>query len=650
MTKTIKPPLKTPFFEKKTDTEINNKIKDTKKDDNNKNKDDIKPADISYKTQNENVKNMKKEFLSKEQHEKNKLNRTDSINSSRKTEISVEAKARDKLTQSTIYIFKNVNIKFTVSGTWKFLRNEKNVDYNGHKDILLNGNHYLGELLGKVGQEIFLVTDNLEKKFKESGQLYLYPNIGEVAIEPSGSIKVKVLGGEEISQKKLVEDYEKKDFPSEKYSFFEVNATQLSEDYPLYLSKGDKIKFFVRGIWSFDKGSFVDCNGHSDLGNNNEGYNIGQLMGQVGDQTFAIKDNFSLISKDSGQLFLYPNVGQFELEPSGYIRVYVEGGKKFENAEELNNLMNKDVPKDSIQIKVEAHDKEQDFNIWVEKGKKIKFIVKGKWLVYEGMDKVDYNGSEEFGNPHYGFNIGALVGKVLGASQYFLVSDGLEYRSNVSGPLHFQMNNSKNVLSPRGSITVFIIGAEIRSSEQIEKSLGYDLKLLDTACNESYLSANEKRQFLVLNKIRTNPPRFADLYLIHRKNNPGYSKETYDELKSTKPMQPIYPSKALYKAARDHAMDMGHHGTEGHISTSGEDLSKRIERYGKFEITCGENCAYGHEDGATNVIQLLIDDGVVNRGHRKNILNPEYSVAGIAIYKHKTYKWNCVHDYAGGMR
>ena len=97
-------------------------------------------------------------------------------------------------------------------------------------------------------------------------------------------------------------------------------------------------------------------------------------------------------------------------------------------------------------------------------------------------------------------------------------------------------------------------------------------------------------------------------------------------------------------------MDMGHHGTEGHISTSGEDLSKRIERYGKFEITCGENCAYGHEDGATNVIQLLIDDGVVNRGHRKNILNPEYSVAGIAIYKHKTYKWNCVHDYAGGMK
>jgi len=41
---------------------------------------------------------------------------------------------------------------------------------------------------------------------------------------------------------------------------------------------------------------------------------------------------------------------------------------------------------------------------------------------------------------------------------------------------------------------------------------------------------------------------------------------------------------------------------------------------------------------------------VVNRGHRVNILNPEFGVAGIAIYKHKTYNWNCVHDYAGGMK
>jgi uncharacterized protein YkwD len=45
-------------------------------------------------------------------------------------------------------------------------------------------------------------------------------------------------------------------------------------------------------------------------------------------------------------------------------------------------------------------------------------------------------------------------------------------------------------------------------------------------------------------------------------------------------------------------------------------------------------------------MQLLIDDGIESLGHRKNILEPKYQWIGIAIEPHKTYRTNCVMDFA----
>lgn len=45
-------------------------------------------------------------------------------------------------------------------------------------------------------------------------------------------------------------------------------------------------------------------------------------------------------------------------------------------------------------------------------------------------------------------------------------------------------------------------------------------------------------------------------------------------------------------------------------------------------------------------MQLIIDDGVKNRGHRKNIYNSNFTQVGIAARgKFPNYKTIAVHDY-----
>ncbi|MCZ6692800.1 MAG: CAP domain-containing protein, partial [Bacteroidetes bacterium] len=70
----------------------------------------------------------------------------------------------------------------------------------------------------------------------------------------------------------------------------------------------------------------------------------------------------------------------------------------------------------------------------------------------------------------------------------------------------------------------------------------------------------------------------------------------------------------------------------------------------RWEVTIGENCAYGLYSPLDIVMGLLIDEGVSDLGHRKNILNPDYKVIGVAIRPHKSYGTNCVQDFAGGVK
>ncbi|MDP3432594.1 MAG: CAP domain-containing protein [Bacteroidota bacterium] len=209
-------------------------------------------------------------------------------------------------------------------------------------------------------------------------------------------------------------------------------------------------------------------------------------------------------------------------------------------------------------------------------------------------------------------------------------------------------------------VTFFQAPAFAQTSEPIWPSE------LNTAMNTQYLNELEQQVIHELNKVRSNPKRYAEVYLEELRNNFNGKLFTYpgqftvrtqegirplDEcikvLKKTDPRPTLSPSEGLSKAAAELMRDQQKYGGIGHIARNGSTSQKRIEKYGEWDICSAEDITYGSFEARQIVIFLLIDDGVPNRGHRENILNPCFRFAGVANGNHPDYQTICVIDYAG---
>jgi uncharacterized protein YkwD len=142
----------------------------------------------------------------------------------------------------------------------------------------------------------------------------------------------------------------------------------------------------------------------------------------------------------------------------------------------------------------------------------------------------------------------------------------------------------------------------------------------------------------------------ADGSLIKTKEGKTAVKELIEELKVTASMGPVESNNLLENAARDHVMDMSLTGLLGHDGTDKSTTKDRIERHCQWVGTIGENIDYGNTDPRHIIMHLLVDDGVPSRGHRKNILNPTFKLAGASLANHPKYKYSCVTCFAGGVK
>jgi uncharacterized protein YkwD len=154
-----------------------------------------------------------------------------------------------------------------------------------------------------------------------------------------------------------------------------------------------------------------------------------------------------------------------------------------------------------------------------------------------------------------------------------------------------------------------------------------------------------------LNLARENPGSYATLVAESRPLHMIEHGRAVDEavrfLKKARPLPPLTLSPGMSHAAADHcAEQIG--GQLGHDGNDRSSPGDRINRYGTWSATWGENISYSRKTAREVVLALIIDDGVRGRGHRKNIFNPKFNVAGVAFGPHARYRTVCTIDFAGG--
>lgn len=165
-----------------------------------------------------------------------------------------------------------------------------------------------------------------------------------------------------------------------------------------------------------------------------------------------------------------------------------------------------------------------------------------------------------------------------------------------------------------------------------------------------------------INFARTRPRDYAERLREYRKffkgrivrypGNPDGLRTTegtraVDEairfLERQPPLEPIEPSTLLARAARDHVREQGPSGRTGHISADGGNPRARVQRRGGGDYVA-EVITYGPPSAVEVVRQLIVDDAVPGRGHRRTLFAAEMRHAGIACGPHKGYRVMCVAD------
>jgi uncharacterized protein YkwD len=195
----------------------------------------------------------------------------------------------------------------------------------------------------------------------------------------------------------------------------------------------------------------------------------------------------------------------------------------------------------------------------------------------------------------------------------------------------------------------------------------WDIVTLDTAKDANYLTGIEKDVVLEMNKARSNPKKYVELYIqpkLRYYNGNNYSepgeitivtqegkKAVENCISAMSRMQSsplLQPELGLSLGVKDHTADQGKTGKTGHDGSDKSTPFTRITRYGTGYTTAGENLAYGPATGRDIVVQLLVDDGVPSRGHRTNIMNKDFTQTGVSFGTHPQYRTTCAITYANG--
>ncbi len=117
-------------------------------------------------------------------------------------------------------------------------------------------------------------------------------------------------------------------------------------------------------------------------------------------------------------------------------------------------------------------------------------------------------------------------------------------------------------------------------------------------------------------------------------------------LQNIAPQAPLTFSPGMSHAAADHCAEQAGGGMS-HRGRDGSNTGDRINRYGNWSGTWGENLSCGPAGARAIVMALIIDDGLRGRKHRANIFSKNFASAGAAVGNHAVYRTICSIEFAG---
>jgi serralysin len=160
-------------------------------------------------------------------------------------------------------------------------------------------------------------------------------------------------------------------------------------------------------------------------------------------------------------------------------------------------------------------------------------------------------------------------------------------------------------------------------------------------------TAQDQYMLELLNRARLNPQAEADR-LLGGNLNEGLAAGTI----STAPKQAVAFNLNLFNAAQGHSQWQLANNTFSHTGANGTSSADRATAAGYTWKTTGENIAWKGTTGATDLTSfvaeqedgLFVDTGIANRGHRTNMLDPNYREVGISAVTGKFTSGGTAYD------
>lgn len=160
-----------------------------------------------------------------------------------------------------------------------------------------------------------------------------------------------------------------------------------------------------------------------------------------------------------------------------------------------------------------------------------------------------------------------------------------------------------------------------------------------------YMTEREKEMIQEINLVRSNPKgyvEYVEKYIQELKTDRWSdasmigdeiktAKELIRELNKTASMSTLQPHKGLYKASKNHGDEGKKKGSLDHQGSNESWPWDRGKKYAPDLSDSNENLVGGPDNVRRSVMILLVDSGIEGRGHRKNILNPEWKY--VACYE-----------------